>query len=277
MFYTDFLFGIITQDVLLEMLVRFAISMVLLAFIIALSYWKSVDLENDFLFSFTRGFIQIVLTGAILTIIFDIDNAFFLYGVMLFMCGFAAHTGLSRYDYGDLNSFKIQFTAITVASMLIMVLVPMMGIIPMTGEFLIPMGGSIISNTMVIANISLERLFSDVKKSRGKIEAALALGDTPSNAISNILQESFRAGLVPSTNRVAVLGIVTIPGYMSGMIIGGVEPVKAAIYQVIIFLMILSAGFIGEILSAYMLQQELFTKADQLRPDLYLKQRNTES
>ncbi|MFO8017774.1 MAG: iron export ABC transporter permease subunit FetB [Promethearchaeia archaeon] len=268
----DLIFGIISQKALTDILIRFLISLVLLAFIIALSYWNNIGMEQDFLFSFARGFIQIILAGAILTIIFEIENIFLLYGVMLFMCGFAAHTGFSRYDYGDLNSFKIQFTSITIASMLIMILVPLLGIIPMVGEFLIPMGGSIISNTMVISNISLERVYSDVKKSRGKIEAALALGDTPSNAISPIIRDSFRAGLTPSTNRVAVLGIVTIPGYMSGMIIGGIEPVVAAIYQVIIFLMILASGFMGEIISAFLLKQELFTEADQLLPDIYIKE-----
>jgi putative ABC transport system permease protein len=247
------------------------ISLILLVFIVILSYWKNINMERDFIFSFARGFFQIVLTGFILTIIFDIENIFLLYGVMLFMSGFAAHTGLTRYDYGNLNNFKIQFGAITMASMTIMIIVPLIGIIPTSGEFLIPMGGTIISNTMVITNISLERLYSDVKKSRGKIEAALALGDTPNNAITPIIRESFRAGLKPSTNRVAILGIVTIPGYMSGMIIGGIEPVVAAIYQVIIFLMILAAGFIGEIISAYLFEKELFTDADQLRPDLIHK------
>ncbi|MGV9173355.1 MAG: ABC transporter permease [Promethearchaeia archaeon] len=261
---------LISQEALMDVLTRFLISLVLLALLIILSFWKNIDMEQDFLFSFARGFIQIVLTGAILTIIFNIDNVFLLYGVMLFMCGFAAHTGLARYDYGDLNSFQLQFIPITTASMTIMVLVPLVGIIPMTGEFLIPMGGTIISNAMVITNISLERFNSDVRKSRGKIEAALALGDTPSNSISPIIREAFRAGLTPSTNRVAILGIVTIPGYMSGMIIGGIEPVIAAVYQVIIFLMILTAGFLAEIISAQLLRQKLFTNADQLRPDLYI-------
>jgi len=126
------------------------------------------------------------------------------------------------------------------------------------------MGGMVISNVMVITLIVLERLISDVQKSKGKIEAALALGDTPQNAIKGILKDSYRAGLLPSTNRVAVLGIVTIPGLMSGMIIGGANPIVAAVYQFVAFLMILSAGFIGAIIASYLCLNHLFTEEDQL-------------
>ena len=97
------------------------------------------------------------------------------------------------------------------------------------GSFVIPVGSMVIFFAMRESGVALERLKSDLLKSKGEIEAALALGATPTRSIQVLLRDSFRASLVPTINRVAVLGIVTIPGLMSGMIIGGASPIEAAV------------------------------------------------
>ncbi|MHA1169758.1 MAG: ABC transporter permease [Candidatus Hodarchaeales archaeon] len=139
----------------------------------------------------------------------------------------------------------------------------------MKGEYLVPMGGMVISNAMVISGIVLERIESDISKQIGLIETALSLGASVNQACKNILREAFRAGLSPSVNRVAILGIVSIPGLMSGMIIGGTDPLVAAFYQIIICLMILTSGAITEIIAGYYILRKLFTKQCQLRYDLF--------
>jgi len=255
-----------------EMLFRILFSILLLTLIVLLSYWQNINLEKVFTWSFVRGFIQILLMASILIVIFELRDLLILYGVLLFMCVFAAYTAKNRFPYP--NIFKLELVAITTASIFVMVIVttPILtidstpiSIIEREGTYIIPMGGMVIANVMVMTTIVLERLIADIKKSKGTIEAALSLGDSSWNSVKPILKESFRAGLLPTTNRVAVLGIVTIPGLMSGMIIGGVNPVIAAIYQVIIFLMILSAGFIGEIMIGFLFIKELFTSEDQLK------------
>ncbi|MEA2071031.1 MAG: iron export ABC transporter permease subunit FetB [Asgard group archaeon] len=251
-----------------NILYRIGLSIVLLIIIIALSFWQNTDLEKMFLWSFLRGFIQILLMGAILVAIFEINKIWLLYLVLLFMCIFAAFTIARRYPYPKI--FWIELIAITMSSLLIMTYIIFMrfpsfeGIIPeISGEYIVPMGSMVISNTMTITSIVIERLQSDVIKNRGKILAALSLGASSQKAITKTLQDSFRAGLIPTTNRMAVLGVVNIPGLMSGMIIGGVNPVQAAVYQVIIFLMILSSAFIASIIAAYLFMNQFFTKNHQ--------------
>jgi putative ABC transport system permease protein len=251
------------QVILLEISERITLSAILLALLLILSFWQKIRLEKLILVSFLRGLIQIVLMASFLVIIFALETLWLLYSILLFMCVFAALTANQR--LGRSGMLKIEILAITPASLLIMSLVVTLGIIPPEGAYIIPMGGMVISNVMVISLIVLERLLSDIQKSKGQIEAALALGDSPQNAIKGILKDSYRAGLLPSTNRVAVLGIVTIPGLMSGMIIGGANPIVAAVYQVIAFLMILSAGFIGSIIASYLCLNQLFTEEDQLK------------
>jgi putative ABC transport system permease protein len=122
----------------------------------------------------------------------------------------------------------------------------------------------VIANTMVISMMVLERIYAEVKNNQGRIEAALALGASPYQTVKQLLVDSYRAGLLPTANRLAILGIVNIPGLMSGMVIGGVNPVEAAVYQVIIFLMILAGAFIASLIAAGLLIGVFFTKEEQL-------------
>ncbi|MFX0125940.1 MAG: ABC transporter permease [Candidatus Hodarchaeota archaeon] len=252
-----------TEAEISDMLFRIVISILLLSLIVLLSYWQKIKMEKAIIWSFTRGFVQILLMATALIIIFELKEMLILYGVLLFMCVFAAYTAKNRFPYP--NIFKLELIAITTGSIIVMVIVTALPIIKREGTYIIPMGGMVVANVMVMTTIVLERIIADIKKSRGAIEAALSLGDSAWNSVKPILKESFRAGLLPTTDRVAVLGIVTIPGLMSGMIIGGENPFIAAVYQVIIFLMILAAGFIGEILIGFLFVRELFTPEDQLQ------------
>ncbi|MHA1974895.1 MAG: ABC transporter permease [Candidatus Hodarchaeales archaeon] len=261
------------QTLILEVANRLLVSAVLLMAIILLSYWQKIRMEKMFLLSFFRGLIQILLMALVLIVIFSLTDIAILFIALLFMCTFAAYTSKRRFPYKHI--FRIEMLAITSGSISIMVIAVMFGIIPVKGEYIIPMGGMVIANAMVMTTIVLERMISDVQKNRGLIEAALSLGDSSWNSVKNITRDSYRAAFMPTTNRVAVLGIVTIPGLMSGMIIGGTNPLIAAVYQIIIFLMILSAGFIGSIVLAYFFVRELFNDDDQLQLSLITQFKKT--
>lgn len=247
-----------------DIFIRILLSLILLAIIVLLSLWKRINIEKTIVVSVIRGFIQIILMGSVLIIIFSFQSLLILYLILIFMCFFASLTAAQRYKYPYI--FRIELISILAGSLSVISIVIFSGILPapVKGEYVIPLGSMVIANAMVITMIVVERMFSSIKKSKGIIEAALSLGDTSSNAVKNILKESYRAGLMPTINRVAVLGIVTIPGLMSGMIIGGVNPVIAAVYQVVIFLMILSSAFIASIIATKMFLKHIFTDLDQL-------------
>jgi len=259
--------------------IRIALSFVLLILLIGISIWQKTKLESKLIFSFLRGTIQVVLFGSILGLIFGVQKLWLLYIILFLMCLFAAFTNARSYPYPRM--FLIGFFAITSSSIIIMTLVMFSFIIPgfegiipldpvtlkLTGEYVIPIGSMVIAFAMRVSGIAVERVKSDIIKSKGSIEAALALGDSPYRAIQHILCESYRAGLTPTINRVASLGIVTIPGLMAGMIIGGVPPVEAAIYQVVIFLMLLSSSFITSIITNVMFTRQFFTKKQQFNID----------
>jgi len=256
--------------------IRIALAFVLLIVLIGLSLWQKTRLESKLIWSFLRGTIQVVIFGSILGLIFGVRKLWILYLILFSMCLFAAFTNARSYPYPRM--FLIGFLAITASSIVIMTLVMFSYIIPnfdgiipnetgtaagLTGEYVIPIGSMVIAFAMRVSGIAVERVKSDIIKSKGSIEAALALGNSSHRAIQHILRESYRAGLIPTINRVASLGIVTIPGLMAGMIIGGIHPVDAAIYQVVIFLMLLSASFITSIITNILFTRQFFTKKQQ--------------
>jgi len=262
--------------------IRLALASILLVMLVIFSLWQNTRLEKRIVWSFFRGLIQIILLGSILLLIFGIDEFWLLYVILLFMCFFAAYTNWRSYPYPKI--FMYNFIAITTSVMLIMTFAIFSRLIPnfdgiiyqpnesesvSLGSFVIPVGSMVIFFAMRESGVALERLKSDLLKSRGEIEAALALGATPTRSIRVLLRDSFRASLVPTINRVAVLGIVTIPGLMSGMIIGGASPIEAAVYQIVVFMMLLTAAFFTSIVTNYLFTKQFFTSEDQINLEFY--------
>ena len=266
---SDILDPIVVEDIFYRLLV----STVLFGTLIVLSYWKKIQMEKKFLYSFSRGILQILLVASVLIIIFGLEDITIMYIVLFIMSIFAALNSKRNFPFP--NMFKIHLIGITSSSLLVMGFVTIIGIIPSEGSYIIPMGGMVIANVMVMTGVTLERLIADIKKSRGMIEAALSLGDSATNSIKSIAIDAYRAGLLPSANRVAILGVVSIPGLMSGMIIGGVNPIIAAIYQIIIFLMILVAGFLGEIIITVFFLREIFNDDIQLNIQYFINESNS--
>jgi len=250
---------------------RLLVSTILFSILIILSFWKKIQMEKKFLYSFLRGILQILLVASVLIVIFGLTDIIIMFLVLLIMSIFAALTAKRNFPFPHM--FRIHLIGITLSSMLVMGFVTIVGIIRSEGAYIIPMGGMVIANIMVTTGVTLERLISDIKKSKGMIEAALSLGDSATNSIKSIAIDAYRAGLLPSTNRVAILGVVTIPGLMSGMIIGGVNPIIAAIYQIIIFLMILVAGFLGEIIVTLFFLREIFNDELQLNMQYFTEEK----
>ncbi|MHA1979236.1 MAG: ABC transporter permease [Candidatus Hodarchaeales archaeon] len=245
-----------------DILYRLFVSTVLFGVLIALSFWKKVQMEKKFFFSFLRGILQILLVASVLIVIFGLTDVIIMFFVLFIMSIFASLTAKRNFPFPHM--FRIHLMGITLSSLFVMGFAVIIGIIPSEGAYIIPMGGMVIANVMVMTGVTLERLIADIKKSKGVIEAALSLGDSATNSIRTIAIDAYRAGLLPSTNRVAILGVVTIPGLMSGMIIGGINPIIAGIYQIIIFLMILVAGFSGEIIVTIFFLREIFNDDLQL-------------
>jgi putative ABC transport system permease protein len=137
---------------------------------------------------------------------------------------------------------------------------------PLRPQFIIPLAGMAFGNSMQICSLSMERLLREVRVNRAAIETALSLGATSQQAIEPYGRMSVKASLIPTIDSLKTLGVIFIPGAMAGLLIAGTEPIVAAEYQIIVYLMIVGGGIISSMLAYYLSRPKIFTDAEQLQP-----------
>jgi len=246
-----------------EDLVRLAIASVLIILVMVLSHIRKLEMVSDLAIASIRAFVQLMILALFLQVIFDLKELIWIVIILAAMMTIAAYTSARR-ARGIPRSFQVCAISIFVSSSAIIVTMVALGVIPQRAEYLIPLGGMVIGNAMNITSLALERLRGEVDNNIMMIDNMLALGATSRQAIFPLVKKSVRASLIPTVDNMKTMGLVWIPGLMSGMIIGGMDPSMAAVFQLIIIFMILASNTIASILSTMELSKSLFGPAEQL-------------
>ncbi len=245
-------------------MIRLGATMVLVLVLILVSYMNKIGIGREFVLALIRGFAQIMLLALILEYIFSAPYWYFYVLLLLFvMAVMAAHTSSRRAKHIR-NGFSISLRSILAGTSVSLVTLAITGMMPMRPEFIIPLSGMAFGNSMKICSLTLDRVSAEVKANRLKIEAALALGADCREAIAPYSINSVRSAMIPTIDTMKTLGVITIPGVMSGMLMGGVSPILAAEYQVLIFIMMAATGIITTVYAVSLARKSLFTPAHQL-------------
>ena len=199
------------------------------------------------------------------------SDPWILAALILFMMGAASQAALKR--LGGLQNEKsrrkyrfILFAAIFLGAGLTVSYLEFVVIRPTPlweGRYLVPLAGMIVSNAMNSAALGVERFRSELDLRAGEIETLLALGATQQQAVLKTVQLSASAAMLPAINMLMVLGIVALPGMMSGQILAGESPLIAVRYQLLICFSIAATAAIVTWVSIQMTQKLYFTKDDQ--------------
>src|SRR5215212_6333540 len=236
----------------------------LVAVAVALSLYERLDLEKDITVAVIRSFVQLAAIGYVIDYIFGLDNfgvvALLLAGMVLF----AAWTSARRAG-GVPNAFLIAALAVGAAAVATLALLLVLGIVPATARYLIPLGGMVIGNSMNAASLTMTRIRDDLAEQRLKVEAALALGATSRQAVSPILKTALQRALIPLIDATKTTGIIFLPGAMVGMIIAGADPLEAVSLQIVVLYMLLGSVSIAAILAGTLSYRSFFTPRHQLR------------
>jgi putative ABC transport system permease protein len=132
-------------------------------------------------------------------------------------------------------------------------------------QYLIPLAGIVLGNAMNGAAIAGERFVSSLKSSRLEIETHLSLGATPQQAVETYRKEAIRAGLIPTLNQMMIVGVVTLPGMITGQLLSGIDPLNAASYQILIMFMIAFANLTTTVLVTQGVARQFFNAQAQLQ------------
>ncbi len=132
-------------------------------------------------------------------------------------------------------------------------------------QYAIPILGMLLGNTMTAVALCIDRLTASAWDQREVIEARLMLGETGHAAISELTRDALRSGLMPVINSMAVAGVVSLPGMMTGQILAGNDPADAVRYQILIWFLIAAGCGFGMLIAVSLTARRLFDERDRLR------------
>lgn len=237
---------------------------VLLVVVIVLSVIKRIGIGREFTYATAKGGIQLFAIAVFLTFLFEFELWYILIwlllGTMMLVSGYTS----AKRAVNMPQAYQVTTPAILSGASSVLVVLAVTRAMPLEPQFIVPLAGMAFGNSMAICSLSLERLLREVNLNRLTIETALSLGASSRQALEDFGRLSIRASLIPTIDRLKTLGIIFIPGAMSGLLMAGTDPILAAEYQIIVFLMIVSGGLISTLVVYYLARKRIFTTAEQL-------------
>lgn len=230
---------------------------------VSLSYFYSLGLSAQIIWSSFRGVSQLILIGFLLTYLFSLEP---IYGIPLMLISmiFIASYHASKRGRGLSLIFPIVFCVITAIEVFVLIVWLGFNMIAFVPESVIPMSGMVIGNSMIAIGLALERMKSEFKEGREKILAALSLGAKPDQAAQLFIKKIVKAAMIPNVDGLKTIGLVQLPGMMTGLILGGVAPVEAIRYQIVISLSIFASVSLSAMLITVIFYRFFFNKNQQL-------------
>ena len=203
----------------------------------ALSVLLKLGLERRLLLAAVCTVVQLLLIGLVLEWVFRVDRWYVVLALMLVMTLIAGVAATQRTQVRYPGIWVRSIASIWASSWLMAALA--LGVIVRvrpwyTPQYAIPLLGMILGNTLNGVSLGLDRLGGELTGRRDQVEALLALGATRWEAARPLVQQAVRTGLIPTINAMMVVGIVSLPGMMTGQILAGADPVEAVKYQIVI-------------------------------------------
>ncbi len=239
----------------------------LMSIALALAQWQHLGLGWQLIMATLRTVAQLVGVGYVLNLVFALKNPLVVVGIIFGMVTIAAVAARKRIDQKLRGILPILWGSILVSTLGVLLYVNLLIIQPTdwyAPQYVIPLTGIILGNAMNGASLAGERLVSNLKQQRLEVETHLSLGATPEQAISSYRRQAVRTALIPTLNQMLMVGIVTLPGMITGQMLSGVDPLDAASYQILIMFMVALANLLTSLLVTYGLSQRFFNSQGQL-------------
>jgi putative ABC transport system permease protein len=229
---------------------------------------RGIPREKEILISTARMTIQLILTGYILIYLFDNPSPLLTIGAIILMEAYAVNNIFKR-SKSKLSSrlkkiITLSMISGTVLSLLFFLLIVVRVSPWYDPRYFIPVAGMLIGNSMTGITLGVTRLIDGMNTQKHLVEAALMLGATPKTACKQIVDNAFDSAIIPTINSMVGMGIVFLPGMMTGQILSGTSPVTAIEYQIAIMLGILGSVALTVILFVQLGYKTFFNHQSQL-------------
>ena len=236
-----------------------AASLVLVALALILSVIQRLGLAFEIGWASVRAGAQLLAVGVALVVVLDDGTPLALSWVWVAaMIVFASVTirSSARAVPGILAISIASMTAITVVSMGVIF---GLGIFPHEPVAIVPVAGMLIGNSMSQTILAANRVVAEIREKRDEVEARLALGHPATIASRPYVAQALRTALIPQIERTKAVGIVILPGAMTGLILAGVDPTDAVLIQLAVMYLILGSVATSVTIVGLGVRRRLFT------------------
>ncbi len=237
-------------------------SLVIVAIVI--SGWLKLGTVKEIIIACIRMVIQLIVVGYALTYLFQMDNVWVTLAIVVVMVVNAAYQAAQR-GKGLEGAFSISLLAIgssTVVSLVILTLTRSIDFVP---SQVISITGMLAGNAMTSVGLCFRNLKTLFRDNHQAIEERLALGATPMQSAIEIVRETVRLGTQPTIDNIKTIGLVSLPGMMTGLMFAGTVPTAAIKYQIMVMFMVLATTSITSTVASFMVSRSFFTTNAQLK------------
>lgn len=235
---------------------------------LGLSFSQKLGLEVEMIIAVLRAFLQLSIIGFVLQFIFNQDNSGWILLAYLFMVSIAGYTAGQRAKQVPRGKLVAGASILTGTAITMFVLVAL-SVFPFTPRYIIPVAGMMVGNSMTVTGVTMKRLRDDIKAQMNLVETALALGATPRQATHQQVKRALIIALSPVVDNTKTVGLISLPGAMTGLIMGGASPLEAIQLQIVVMNMMIGAATICSIMATYLCWPAFFTKAYQLETKVF--------
>ena len=247
-----------------EGLIILVICLILLFVVIIISVIKKIGIAKDYSYAVVKGGGQLFIIALFLTFLFNYEYWYFLIWLLLgSMILVSGHTAAKRAT-GMPKAYLVTTPSILCGATVALSVLAFSGAMRLSPQFIIPLSGMAFGNSMTICALALDRLIREVKLNKTAIETMLSLGASSKQALEKFERMSIKAALIPNIDSLKTLGIIFIPGAMSGLLIAGTDPLVAAEYQIIVYLMIIGGGIVSSLLVSTITRKKILSSHEQL-------------
>lgn len=227
----------------------------------ALSLMLKLGLERQLLWASLRTVVQLLAVGYVLGWVFTFA---YWYVVLPLMCLMTVVAGISAAGRGK-RTYAGQLADSIVSVWASSWLVTAIGLFVIIRirpwyepQYAIPILGMILGNTLTGVSLGIERMTQELTSGRNTVEMILALGGSRWEAAQLAARQAVRAGMMPTLNQMTVVGIVSLPGMMTGQVLAGESPMSAVRYQIVVMFLIAASSALGTVCAVLLTFLRLF-------------------
>ncbi|MDY0408002.1 ABC transporter permease [Virgibacillus soli] len=239
--------------------ITLSIALIFVLVPITLSKSLKLGLEKDTFIATIRSIIQLLAVGYILHFVFSTENFLYIFLMITLMIAAATQNARKKGAFIKGITWKLVATFVFVEILTQSILIGL-NITPATAQYVIPLSGMVIGNSMVLSILFLNRFTAEIEAHQEESELILSLGGTPKQAIHRQLIQSIKASTIPTIESQKTIGLVQLPGMMSGQIIAGADPIQAVLFQLLVLFLLLTTAVITSVMLGFLSYPALFNE-----------------